>query len=206
MTGWSAAADGGWALGEQPRRDLLSYLPSGPDDPEPAYTIADAWTPPHELALPADLCDRVLAGRGELWRSREQSGNGDYYVCDLDAEDHREVVERFALANDLWWRLDLDTWYLGLKRYRPGDRHVEHQDLHPGGGARRKLAGVVQLSEPDAYEGGALIMRYAHHRAVMPRERGTLVAFPGWTCHEVEPVTAGERWALCVNGWGRPLR
>jgi predicted 2-oxoglutarate/Fe(II)-dependent dioxygenase YbiX len=40
----------------------------------------------------------------------------------------------------------------------------------------------------------------------MPRTRGTLVVFPGWTVHEVEPVTAGERWALIVNGWGPPLR
>ena len=29
------------------------------------------------------------------------------------------------------------------------------------------------------------------------------VSFPAWTVHEVEPVTAGERWALIANGWGR---
>ncbi len=29
---------------------------------------------------------------------------------------------------------------------------------------------------------------------------------PGWTLHEVTPIEAGERWSLCVNGWGNRLR
>ena len=49
-------------------------------------------------------------------------------------------------------------------------------------------------------------MHFADHRLAMPRTRGTLMAFPGWTVHEVEPVASGERWALIVNGWGPPLR
>jgi PKHD-type hydroxylase len=77
--------------------------------------------------------------------------------------------------------------------------------LHPGA-ACRKFAGSVQLSDSEDYDGGDLVMHFAHHRVAMPRTRGTLVAFPGWTVHEVEPVTAGERWALVVNGWGPPLK
>ena len=92
-----------------------------------------------------------------------------------------------------------------MKRYRVGDRHPAHQDLLAGA-SRRKLAGSVQLSDPDGYEGGDLVVSYGQARAAMPKSRGTLVAFPGWTVHEVEPVTRGERWALIVNGWGPPLR
>ncbi len=79
------------------------------------------------------------------------------------------------------------------------------QDLHAGA-AGRKFAGVVQLSQDDAYSGGDLLMRFAHHAVPMPRALGTLVAFPGWTLHEVTPIEAGERWSLCVNGWGNRLR
>ena len=68
-----------------------------------------------------------------------------------------------------------------------------HQDLHAGA-AGRKLAGSV------------LVMHFTHHRVAMPRARGTLGAFAGWTLHEVTPVTRGERWALIVNGFGPPLR
>ncbi len=92
-----------------------------------------------------------------------------------------------------------------MKRYRVGERHPEHQDLHAGA-ARRKFTGVVQLTDPHDYDGGALAVRNAHVRAAMPTTRGTLVAFPGWSNHEVEPVTRGERWSLCVNAWGAPLR
>jgi 2OG-Fe(II) oxygenase superfamily len=196
----------GWAGTSEPLRERLAYLPYGPEDPEPAYAIADAWSPPHELSLPASLCDAVLASRGDLLSPAATSGNGDYYAADLGWAERDAVVDRFAAANNTWWGLDLDEWQLAIKRYRPGDRHVEHQDLHAAGGARRKLAGVVQLSEPDDYQGGALVMRFAHHRTTMPRARGTLVAFPGWTLHEVEPVVSGERWMLAVNGWGSRLR
>jgi PKHD-type hydroxylase len=92
-----------------------------------------------------------------------------------------------------------------VKRYAVGERHTAHQDLHAGA-AGRKLAGVVQLSEPDDYAGGHLVMSFAHHRVPMPRARGTLVAFPGWTVHEVTPITRGVRWSLCVNGFGPRLR
>ncbi len=92
-----------------------------------------------------------------------------------------------------------------MKRYRAGERHARHQDLHPGA-ACRKFSGSVQLSYPDDYSAGGLVMHFADHRVAMPRTRGTLIAFPGWTVHEVEPVTSGERWALIVNGWGPPLR
>ncbi len=65
---------------------------------------------------------------------------------------------------------------------------------------------MVQLSDPTEYDGGALIVRSAHVRPVMPTTRGTLVASPGWTNHAVEPVARGERWSLCVNAWGAPVR
>ncbi len=40
-------------------------------------------------------------------------------------------------------------------------------------------------------DGDALVVRNAHVRTAMPTTRGTLVAFPGWSNHEVEPVDAG---------------
>jgi PKHD-type hydroxylase len=108
-------------------------------------------------------------------------------------------------VNAAWWKLELDAWDLKAKRYRPGDRHTRHQDTH-GGAVRRKFAGSVQLSHSDAYEGGDLLVHHADDVVAVPRARGTLVAFPAWAMHEVEPVTSGERWALIVNGWGPPYQ
>ncbi len=170
----------GWAGGAEVRASRLSYLPRHDDDDEPPYAVADAWTLPHELALPSEVCERV---RHAAERSAPtSSGNGTYYLQPaLRPADRTAVVDRFAAANDAWWRLDVDRWHLGVKRYRLGEAHPEHQDLHAGA-AGRKLAGLVQLSQDDAYSGGDLLMRFAHHAVPVPRALGTLVAFPGWTC------------------------
>ncbi len=96
-------------------------------------------------------------------------------------------------------------WQLVVKRYGVGDEHAEHADLY-GGAARRKLGGIVQLSHSEEYEGGALSVRLADQRVELPRDLGTLAVWPGWTLHQVDPITSGERWALAVFGYGPPLR
>ncbi len=195
--------DGGWALTDWPLTRKWVHVPAFGDS-EPPYAVADAWTPPHPLALPESLCGRILTAAS--YATPAPSRNGTYYHdLDLSDADRQEVLGRFQQANGIWWRVDVNRWLLGVKRYRPGDRHALHQDLHAGA-AGRKFAGVVQLSDPDDYTGGQLVMHFSEEHAVMPAARGTLVAFPGWTVHEVTPVTSGERWSLCVNAWGPPLR
>jgi hypothetical protein len=194
--------DGGWALTDWPRAHYVSTV-NHQADVEPSYACCDAWEPPHRLAFGSDLCDAILASAEEV--EPQSSGNGTYYLDHLTPALQAEVYGRFADANRQWWGLDIDQWDGGVKSYGPGERHPLHQDLHAGA-ARRKFAGVVQLSETDDYTGGALVMQFSTHRVAMPRTRGTLVAFPGWTVHEVEPVTSGIRWSLCVNGRGPRLR
>ncbi|HEX2272528.1 MAG TPA: 2OG-Fe(II) oxygenase [Acidimicrobiales bacterium] len=169
----------GWAVGNWPRSRLLSYLP--PDgDTEPAYAIADAFEPPHPLALPEEICDRLVAAAMAVRPT--PGGHADYHLIELEPDDEAAILGRFAEANALWWNLELDRWDVRVQHYRPGQRFAPHQDLHAGA-ACRKFAGSVQLSTADDYEGGDLVMHFVHHRAAMPRTRGTLVAFPGWTVH-----------------------
>ena len=194
----------GWAGRPFARGQLLSYLPLSPADPEPSYAVADAWTPPSGMALPGDVCSRVLAAARATLPAA--TGNGSYHLPELAERDTTAIPDRFRAANELWWQLDLDDWHIGVKRYTVGERHVEHQDIHPGGGGTRKLAGVVQLCDAHDYDGGDLRVHFAHHAVPMPRARGTLVALPAWTCHEVTTVTRGERWALICNANGPKLR
>ena len=197
-----APVDGGLALSTRMLEQRLTHLPR-PGSPEPAYAICDSWETPHRLALPTDLCQAVKA-HAERTRPTP-SPNGTYYLDELPEELRTPVRERFEAANRLWWDLDITSWDVGVKHYRTGEGHPLHQDLHAGA-ARRKLARVIQLSEPDDYTGGELVMRFADQAVTMPKTLGTLVAFPGWTCHEVRPVTSGQRWSLYVNGRGPALR
>lgn len=173
------------------------------DDTQPPYAIADAWQPPHRLALPQALVDRLRMAAAAS--QPITTGTGDYFLPELDDTTRADVVARFAEANAAWWGLEVTEWDVMVKRYRAGQRHVAHQDTHPGA-ADRKVAGIAQLSHPDEYAGGDLVLHFARMRLPMPREAGTLVAMPGWTVHEVEPIEHGERWSLIVNGRGPRLR
>lgn len=71
----------------------------------------------------------------------------------------------------------------------------------------RKLSVVVQLSAPDAYEGGDLRFRdLPDDLPAEAREQGAMIVFPSILYHAVVPVTAGTRRSLV--GWysGPPWR
>ncbi len=81
------------------------YSPDSAGDPEPPYAVADAWAPPHPLALPEDLCYRLRAAalRSPL---RSLSDAGTYVAIDLDPGDEQQVLDRVRAANAAWWGLD----------------------------------------------------------------------------------------------------
>ena len=92
-----------------------------------------------------------------------------------------------------------------------GHYYHAHQDVALVSGDRptqRKLSVVVQLSDPDAYDGGDFRMHHvAHHPpADAIRRRGTVLVFPSLILHEVSAVTRGTRYSLV--GWypGPPWR
>lgn len=65
----------------------------------------------------------------------------------------------------------------------------------------RKLSFSLQLSAPDEYDGGELLLyRFKlDNPNIVHREKGLLAAFPSSTIHEVTPVTRGTRYSLV--GW-----
>jgi PKHD-type hydroxylase len=72
-----------------------------------------------------------------------------------------------------------------------------HVDVGDGQFAqKRKLTLVVQLSDPDAYEGGALEINADGHARAANRARGSATLFPSFMPHRVTPVTAGDRYSL----------
>ena len=81
--------------------------------------------------------------------------------------------------------------------YRPGCGHFGwHNDYSHGlPDAPRKLTIVIQLSRPEDYEGGRL-QTFGIEIEDLPRERGTILAFPSLVYHQVTPVTRGTRRAL----------
>ena len=64
----------------------------------------------------------------------------------------------------------------------------------------RKLSFVVQLSDPDDYEGGNLQLLAEDGKSYFaPRKKGTVIVFDSRTSHRVLKVTKGKRKSLV--GW-----
>jgi PKHD-type hydroxylase len=75
-----------------------------------------------------------------------------------------------------------------------------HVDAGPSnaGAPPRKFSIVVQLSDPNDYEGGDLEIFTSANPTQVDKERGIVAAFPSYTLHRVTPVTKGIRKSLVI--------
>tara|TARA_R110002072_G_scaffold54232_4_gene142395 strand:+ start:1280 stop:1864 length:585 start_codon:yes stop_codon:yes gene_type:complete len=101
--------------------------------------------------------------------------NSDYFGFDLTG-----FAEPLQLTNYHEDRQGAYTW---------------HQDFGASG-ASRKLSIVLQLSDPNGYEGGELQILTSEKPTVVQKKRGLITVFPAWTLHQVTPVVKGTRQTL----------
>lgn len=86
-----------------------------------------------------------------------------------------------------------------LSRYQPGMEYGLHVDDPIMQGSRTDLSFTLFLSDPEAYEGGGLVIDDPIEQRVIRLNAGDVVLYPSDTLHCVEPVVSGER--LAVVGW-----
>ena len=102
--------------------------------------------------------------------------------------------------NDLVYRLDV-TGISEMLQYTVYDADEGgHYDWHVDHGAvtplPRKLSLVLQLSDPEEYEGCELQIHAANQIETPTKERGTVILFPAYVLHRVTPVISGRRKSL----------
>jgi PKHD-type hydroxylase len=88
-------------------------------------------------------------------------------------------------------------------RYEVGEFYGPHFDIGPGKLTERKLSMTVQLSAPEDYTGGELII---FPEFVAPKDQGSLTVFPSFMCHQVQPVESGVRYSLVSWLAGPPFK
>lgn len=111
-------------------------------------------------------------------------------------------------ANREMWNFDIWGYQDGFQYttyYGNGGHYDWHADLGPGI-SNRKLSCVLQLSQPDEYEGGDLQMNVGGQILTVPREKGLLCFFPSFVLHRVTPLTGGIRKSLVTWLCGANLR
>lgn len=75
-------------------------------------------------------------------------------------------------------------------------------------GMVRKISMTVSLSDGNDFEGGNFHINYGDKdiRINNVREQGSIVVFPSFLRHKVEPVTKGTRYSLVMWALGKPFQ
>ena len=176
----------------------------------------ESWAYQHDLFSNSEI-EQIhdIAAAYELDTAKVGSGNEqtknttirDSNIAFLKSSDDNTkwIFERITRAviniNEQFWNFDLrriET--LQYSEYGVGQFYRPHIDMmyQAPRPAIRKLSFSVQLTDPTEYEGGDVIIKAGDDSAIH-RNKGTIVFFPSYILHEVQPVTKGTRHALV--GW-----
>ena len=138
---------------------------------------------------------------GFVWHYIERANRENflYNIRNIDGESMQ--FTQYGIGEFYGWHNDA-----GLSgQYKPvsvGNHHEgrAHDYLNEKLELVRKLSFVVQLSDPDDYEGGNLQLLTEDGKSYFaPRKRGTVIVFDSRTQHRVLKVTKGVRKSLV--GW-----
>lgn len=108
-------------------------------------------------------------------------------------------------ANNQFFQYDIKNLEsIQLTSYSEGEFYNWHVDSHLTNiEIERKLTCVIQLSDPNDYEGGDLQILHPGYRGMetAPKEIGTMIMFDSRLAHRVKPIKKGRRvsavtWAL----------
>ena len=100
-------------------------------------------------------------------------------------------------AND-YFKFNIDFFdAVQIVKYEEGDFCDWHFDAGPAHTGNRKLSLTVQLSAPEDYEGGELVLD-VNDGFHAPRAIGSVTVFPSFVKHKVTEVTKGTRYSLVI--------
>jgi PKHD-type hydroxylase len=171
-------------------------------------SIEEDFFSPDELNNILVLGKRLDFTPGFAYGDSEAKGFRKSLVSWLPVNKHTEWIYRrltdlVCRHNELYYRLDIDKLerlQFALYDSKEGARFKPHTDSMSWDlPYNRKLTFVLQLSEPDEYEGGDLNLLLSAIPTKIPKKKGLITFFFSDTLHEVTPVTSGERCTLV--GW-----
>lgn len=120
----------------------------------------------------------------------------------------RKITDVVLNLNKQFFQFDIFGLNEGLQftNYKaPSDKYGKHID-RAYGHCIRKLSISIQLTDPNEYEGGELILYEDDRGTEMKKEQGTLILFPSFLLHEVKPVIKGERNSLVAWVTGKQFK
>jgi len=168
--------------------------------------IAELLTPAECNAIRDVLTDE------DIWRDGKATAKGAARAAkeNLQADPKSPAVrgvlakiEKAVLSNPIFKAAAQPDRLarLMVNKYAAGMSYGDHVDAPYIDGARSDLSFTVFLTDPDDYQGGALVIDNAGREDAIRGPMGSAVLYSSTAVHRVEPVEAGERLA-CI-GWAR---
>ena len=113
---------------------------------------------------------------------------------------YRKITDAVVSLNKDFFKFKLYGIYecLQFTTYGKDEKYIKHTD-RLFRSVIRKLSFSIQLTDPKEYDGGDLVLYDSDIQTKMKKDQGTIIVFPSFIPHEVQPVTKGERDALV--GW-----
>ncbi|MFZ9688112.1 MAG: 2OG-Fe(II) oxygenase [Chitinophagaceae bacterium] len=146
----------------------------------------------------ADLAD-IKSGKSIIRDSKVS------FINAKNPENHW-IFEKFSSvvidANERFFKFELNRIEsLQYTVYNKSHFYKNHVDLTYQNldDATRKLSFTMQLSNPDDYKGGELILKNGPEPHIAGKNRGSIIFFPSYVLHEVTPVLKGTRKSIV--GW-----
>jgi PKHD-type hydroxylase len=133
-------------------------------------------------------------GGSDVRKSRVAWLTNNRPVLDL-LYDFVDIANRSSFNAHIYKKADIQfTEYLGSE----GGHYSWHHDIdwNRNDGLDRKLSVTVQLSSPNEYEGGDFSFNECQSPDKSSKEKGTVLVFPSYLQHAVQPVTSGVRRSL----------
>ena len=124
----------------------------------------------------------------------------DSCLLEVDHPVHAELLSVWnRVINHFGFNIDYVEPY-ELKRYTEQNFFEKHIDNYYGLKINqdRKITMSIQLNNPDEYTGGELRVV----NSFIKGKQGSIVAFPSFFPHEVNPISSGMRWSLIGWAWG----
>lgn len=112
-----------------------------------------------------------------LWKMADQA-NKEWFGFDIDGLEHVQFAE-YNLENRGEYKKHHDVFWINN-----GPKH-------------RKLTAVIQLTDNEYYDGCDLKLYEcnSHPNREEIRQQGTVIFFPSWLYHSVEPIISGTRYS-----------
>lgn len=164
------------------------------------------WTRSLSGAMCDDLISKGLACPsipGTVGFTNDLHRDDSYRKSDIRwLFDHSvaNLMYGYAVQANKEWNFDITDVDAGVQftEYGHNGKYDWHHDVDWSAEDHRKLSVVIQLSDPNNYEGGGF--EFKSPADPIPdelfRPRGSVLVFPSMYEHRVLPITSGTRYSL----------